>query len=146
MVGLLNNFYFKREKKFLYQTSFDSETGLFNIHKKLTSKYLKTEHVAKTLVLPEDYFRNRELREKNEKFRSIEQILSDYSSSYLATFNKNLFQNRYDSVIYKSSTNVRCIDENQFFLNNYFTLSKFNNKDRDFSKKIYMYYLSRVFY
>lgn len=144
LIQILNKIYFSRERKFLYQRLVPN-LSTFNLKNRASLDYFLTDMGARSLIIGEDRVRNREERKKNKNFKSIEEILATYSD-YLTPLDENLLQNRYNSIIYKSTTAVRGIEDFRISSSNYFKLSKFENGNYNLSRDIYMFFLSRVFY
>lgn len=131
LFSVLNYLYFERKKKFLPQRNV-KEVNPYLLKFAPSIDYFLNEHTSKRLEAPQ------------YQDTIIENKLADFSFNYLMPNDRFLLKHRHNAITYKASTNTLTVNKDKLDMENYFDLSKFKNDT--FSKNMYMFYLSRVFY
>lgn len=131
LFSILNNIYFGRLKNFLPQKRIGTK-NLFKLKRNISTSYFFSEHTV------------RDLETADVRYWSVTEEIAKFSFNFLMPNDRNLLNKRINSIVYESSTGTKITNKDKLNIDNYFDLSKF--KRNRFSKKLYMFYLSRVFY
>lgn len=129
--SILDGIYFGRLKNFLHQKKMPHR-NIFKLKRELSTNYFLNEYTVRDLETP------------NVQKWAVTNELAKFNFNFLMPNDRNLLNKRINSMVYKSSTGIKIVNKNKLNIDNYFDLSKF--KRNKFSKKLYMFYLSRVFY